>query len=112
MAYVMAGPGEKIKIQDAATTGAGLVIVPAASINYHSILIEESDDTTSAGKIKAESAPEPDFGGTWALEGTEQTLVRFTALQVNFVGARAAIRARISTDVTGGGKATVYYLGV
>ena len=110
--FVQAERGQKIKIQNAATTGAGTVIVPSPSINYHTIILVTSDTTTSAGKVKAQSAHDPDFSGTWALEGTEQTLIRNTVLQVNFVGARSAIRALISTDITGGATLDAYYIGV
>lgn len=111
MATTTPGKGEKVQIQDTATTGSGDVVVPAPSIENHTVYLVTSDDTTSAGKVKVESADNPDYAGTWVLEGTEQTLVRNTALAVSFVGARGAIRARVSTDITGGATLNAYYLG-
>jgi hypothetical protein len=104
-------PGQLIQLQSAATSGAGTVIVPSPLIKNHTVILVGTNATFSTGKSKVESSHDPSFAGTWALEGTEQTLVQNAALNVTFTGPRAAIRANISASITGGGALNAYYIG-
>lgn len=63
--------------------------------------------TVSAGKIQIESATTADFSGTWSPIVAEQTLVTDKCLTVVYSGPLLWVRARVSTNVTGGATATV-----
>lgn len=94
--------GVAVTLQAAgATTGDGNVIAIPDSFRNHKVFLIGSAGI-GAGKVKVESAPTSDYAGTWALVGTEQTLVASTVLEVNFTGIYKFIRARVSTNVTGG----------
>lgn len=103
--------GVPFLLQSLATTGNGTPAAISPAFGKHTFLIETSDATTSAGKVQCETAPTTDYTGTWAALGSEQTLVRNTQLLVQVVGVLAAVRARISTNITGGATVTVRYIG-
>lgn len=56
----------------------------------------------SAGQVKVESAHDPDYTGTWAEVGSVDWVAASRAHVVNFTGAHAALRLRISTAIVGG----------
>jgi hypothetical protein len=56
----------------------------------------------SAGAVQLETAPSATFAGTWAPLGTAVTVVASTTAVATTIGSFKAIRARISTPVTGG----------
>lgn len=74
-----------------------------------------STGTTSGGTIILEEAPYYDpkaggvFTGTWSqLASVSASTINTTASQVqHFAGSFWAVRARISSDITGGGTVTV-----
>lgn len=101
--------GVPVTLQDDATTGNGKVIAIPSSFRDHLILIRGSAGI-GAGKVKVEIADSFDYAGTWALQGSEQTLVASTELAVAITGIIRFLRARISTNVTGG-TVTVTYVG-
>ena len=96
-------------LHSATTTGNGTVITPPLSYSRHIVILVGSSGI-SAGKVKVECAAASDYAGTWALIGSEQTLVASTTLAVSFTGIYPNIRARISTTVEGG-TLTAYYFG-
>lgn len=63
--------------------------------------------TVSAGKVQIESAADETFAGTWSPIVAEQTLVTDKCLTVVYSGPLLWVRARVSTNVTGGATATV-----
>lgn len=64
--------------------------------------------TITAGAVQCEHAHDSAYTGTWAAISTAQTLVTGTCLSVSTTGCKGAVRARISTGVTGaGGTVTV-----
>jgi len=67
--------------------------------------------TVTAGKVKIEAAHDPDYTGAWALIGAEITLATDTVAIVSTTGAHRALRARISTAVTGGAVVDAYLTG-
>jgi acetyl-CoA carboxylase carboxyltransferase component len=102
--------GVPVTLQDAATTGNGTAIMVPSSFKYHQFLIK-GVATISAGKIMLEGADATDYAGTWAALAAEQTIIA-GELIVQVVGVLRAIRARISTNVTGaGGSVSVEYTG-
>ena len=108
---VAAVSGVAIVQQNAATTGNGVVLALPPSLRYHTWIIRGTG-TVTTGKIKIETANDPADAGTWALIGSEVTILSDVNLMVTAVGVFPFVRARFSADVTGaGGKATVQYLG-
>jgi hypothetical protein len=111
MSTVAAASGVLTTLQSAvaATTAASVVVAPPPSFNRHLVIIVGSSGI-SAGKVKVQAAHADDYAGTWALVGTEQTLIASTALIVSFTGAYPFVRAVVSTTVEGG-TVTAYYYG-
>jgi hypothetical protein len=91
-------------LQEAATTGNGLaqdVENWKQKITEISIYLE-AVGTVSAGAVQVETALSADYTGTWAPLGSPITLVTNTTKVAQFTGAFKAVRARISTNITGG----------
>lgn len=58
---------------------------------------------TGAGAIQIESAHDPNYTGTWAAEGSPVAWVAASRVhKLSVTSANIAMRARISTGVTGG----------
>lgn len=58
---------------------------------------------TNAGAVQIETAPDAAYTGTWAAEGTPVAWVAASRTHVlSISAARFAVRARISTGITGG----------
>ena len=58
---------------------------------------------TSAGAVMVESAHDPAYTGTWAQQGSTVTWAAASRVHtVSITGAFLALRARISTGITGG----------
>ncbi len=92
------------------TTGNGNVLAIPNSFHNHKVFIKGSVGI-SAGAVQLEAADSPDYAGTWAqIGGGPITLVASTELQLDFSGVYQFIRARYSTNVTGG-TAGVTYVG-
>jgi hypothetical protein len=97
-------------VQSAVTTGNGTPLAIPASINNHKFTIEGSAGI-GAGAIQIESAATPDYTGTWSpVAGGPITVPVSSQIEVNFQGIFSALRARVSTNVTGG-TVTVTYVG-
>jgi|SRR5580765_4695992 len=65
----------------------------------------------SAGAVTLEESHDKDFTGTWAPIGTAVTVIVGVAVPVRINGAVKAVRARITTPVTGGTGVTVTVVG-
>lgn len=96
-----ASRGVPVTLHSAATTGNGTVVVIPNSFKDHEVNLKGSAGI-SAGKVQVETADAPDYAGTWAVVGSEQTLIASTELRVSFSGIYRFIRARISTTVSNG----------
>ena len=57
---------------------------------------------TSAGQVVIESAPFRNYAGTWVIEGTVNWAAASKAHRVSLNLLSGAMRARISTEITGG----------
>lgn len=112
MAIVAAMSGVPVAIQNAQTTGNGDVVCPPPSFRNHTITIFGATGV-SAGAIQVETSDDPTFSGTWVPQGTPITVVASAQVDKELVGVFTAIRARISTTISGGGapSATVKYMG-
>lgn len=95
------------KLQSAATTGNG-VAVQLDGTGRELVIYIYGAGTVSAGAVQLEEAHDKDYAGTWAAIGSPVTVVADTVKTVRLTGCIAAVRARISTNVTGaGGSVTV-----
>lgn len=58
--------------------------------------------TVSAGAVQFEEAPDPDYAGTWSPIGSPLTPVQNSVLTIRATGCFKAVRARVTSNVTGG----------
>lgn len=102
--------GKPVALQSAATTGNGTVVVAQNKIKNHSFYITGSAGV-GAGAVTLETAPTPNYAGTWhglaAAVTVAATTTKLTTISNSPLGA---IRARVSTNVTGG-TVDVTYIG-
>jgi hypothetical protein len=122
MSITAATRGNLITLQDAKATGNGLALAIPPGITKHLFYVSAATGVT-AGAITFESASDPNYAGTWAAlpSYTDPTPGKVNPLTVvadneklySYEGPLAAVRARISTTISGGGapSATVKYLG-
>lgn len=85
----------------AATTGNGAELDLKGSCREHTLYIEGSAGI-SAGAVQLETAAEPGYTGTWAAIGSAVTVTATAIKIVQFSGVLGVVRARISTNMTGG----------
>lgn len=106
--------GIPVTLQSVATSGNGTTIAIPTPFRNHKLIVKGSG-TIGAGAIQPETADSPTYSSTWAPVGGGP--VDITGLSgggeysIDFIGIYQFIRARISTDVTGGGSVTVTYVG-
>ncbi len=114
MSTVAAMSGVPYALQSAATTGSGNIVCPPQSFRNHQLIITVPAGVT-AGAIQPEASDDSTYTGTWAPIGGGPVTVPSASSQVvvEFTGIYKAIRARISTTVSGGAtpSVTVNYLG-
>lgn len=89
------------KLQTAATTGNGVVKEFKGQPRELKFFVTGSSGV-SAGAVQVEEAPSATYAGTWAAIGSPVTVTADTTKSVAATGAFGAVRARISTTVTGG----------
>lgn len=90
------------------TTGTGLgVAVPITSKNPRVHIIGAG--TISGGTLIIEEALDPSYSGTWSqlLSVTASSLTGGAEQVLHILGTLSAIRARISSNITGGGTIAV-----
>lgn len=89
-------------MQDAqASTGNGNVFTPARMSGEFAFYVSWSAGVT-AGAVTIETADDKDYQGTWAELGTVTAPPASRQDVLHFSGVLIAVRARISTAVTGG----------
>lgn len=88
-------------LQLAATTGNGAE-ADLKGASQHVTLYVTGSAGVGAGAIQPESAPTPGYTGTWAAHGSPIAVAADTTKIVQIVGSLGVVRARISTNVTGG----------
>lgn len=96
----------------AATTGTGKSF--AANSCKQATWTTVCDGTVSGGTILIEQASSTDYAGTWYLLDTITAANASSGTEGygTFPGVVAFIRARISSDITGGGSVSVYFNGL
>ncbi|HXJ44083.1 MAG TPA: hypothetical protein VNH18_32650 [Bryobacteraceae bacterium] len=97
---------EDAKLLDAVTTGTGTGI----QLNGGKLLkvfFQAGGTTISAGAVQIEEAYASDYSGTWSPIGSPQTISTTSTNVLIFEGPFKAIRARVSTTVTGTGTPSV-----
>lgn len=95
------------KMLDAVTTGTGTEF----QVNGGKLLkvfFQPSAGTVSAGAVTIEEAYATGYTGTWSPIGSAQTLASTTTQVLIFEGPFKAIRARVTTNVTGGATVTCW----
>lgn len=107
MADILEG---RITLLSAATTGTGTAYQMGGLGREHTFYIVPNSGTFVAGAVILETAPATDTTGTWAPLAGATTLVSATLAIVSYTGCLLAIRARLSTAVTGTGTVSVYYV--
>lgn len=94
----------------ATAAGNGTPVDVGGAGRDHTFYIETSNGTVSAGGVTLETARSVDYTGTWQALGLAITPVSNSVIVVTWSGALLAVRARISTAVTGGAAVTVEYV--
>lgn len=89
----------RLLLQDAATTGNGNAVDARGNGREHTFYIVGAG-TISAGAVQIETARTTDYSGTWAPLGSPIT-VTAAANVVQITGCFLALRARVSTNLTG-----------
>jgi len=102
--------GVTVNLQTAATTGNGTVLAIPSSFRYHDFMITGAG-VVSAGAVTLETSNDPADAGTWAALASAVTVQSGVDLLTQVVGLLNFVRARVSTNITGGGNVTVTYLG-
>lgn len=97
-------------LQDGASTGNGTAYQTNGRATQLVVYAEWSSGG-SGGVLSIEEAPRSDYAGTWAVVGTITQGAASSVDAYHLEGAYGAIRARFTTNVTGG-TATVSLLGV
>lgn len=95
-------------LQSAATTGNG----SAADLKgqqRHATVYCEGSGTISGGTVSIEEARSESYSGTWSVVATVPAadVTGGAVKAVHIVGTFLAVRARVSSNVTGGGNVTV-----
>lgn len=103
--------GVEIDLLTAVTTGTGTPIAIPSSFRNHTILCKAATGVT-AGTIVVEASNDPNDAGTWALLNTFTIAAAGDQIYQN-AGLLQFVRARVTTNVSGGGapSATVTYTG-
>lgn len=100
--------GVPVTLQDAQTSGNGMVIAIPDSFKHHTITIKGSTGV-SAGAVQPETANEYNYAGTWApLGASPTTVVSNTESVVDFELVARFLRVRITTPVLDGTVTVVY----
>lgn len=95
-----------MKLQSAATSGNGNE-VNCRGIGGTYTLTVIGTGTISAGEVQWEESPIAGYSGTWRALGTAIAPAADTVVAQNYNGPLSNVRARISTNITGGGSVTV-----
>lgn len=91
------------KVLSAVTTGASAAKGgPDLSGVRETVMYAVFSAGVGAGAVQLETAPTKDYTGTWSPIGSPLGFAVSSAKHISNTGILGAIRARVSTDVTGG----------
>lgn len=96
-----------MKLQSAATTGNGNVVDLRGLAGKYAFIVKPSG-TITGGAVQFEEAPEDDYAGTWEPIGSSVSVTTDTLDVQQITGRYRAIRARITSNITGGGSVSCY----
>lgn len=99
------------KMLDAVTTGTGTEFQINGGKQLK-VFFQAGGTTISTGAVQIEEAYATGYTGTWSPIGSPQTISTTTTNVIVFEGPFKAIRARVTTNVTGTGTPTVTVWGV
>ncbi len=102
--------GTTLTLLDAATTGTSTVVTTKYKVMTQVIELHWNG-TCSGGAVIIETAPSATFADTWVPLTTVSAHSDITDIIV-LTFPTQSVRARVSSNVTGGGNLTVYYTGV
>lgn len=102
--------GNHVKLLDAVTTGTSVTVGVNGRSREHVFYIYGAG-TVTAGAVTIEEAHSASYSGTWDAVASAVTVVSSTVDTVRVTGCFGALRARVSTNVTGGGNVSVEYFG-
>jgi hypothetical protein len=99
------------RLQIAATAlGNGTPLDTGGAGQEHAFYIETNDAVVSAGGVTIETARSANFAGVWQALSPEILPVQNSVLVLSYTGVLLAVRARVSTALTGGAAVTVEYV--
>lgn len=90
----------------ASGTSPGVDVAGCANLTFYAV----GGAGVSAGAVTIEESHDKDFAGAWTPLGTAVTFIVGVAAPLRIAGTAKAVRARITTPVTGG-TASVYLVG-
>jgi hypothetical protein len=90
----------------ASGTSPGVDVAGCANLTFYAV----GGAGVSAGAVTIEESHDKDFAGTWTPLATAITFIVGVAAPLRIAGTAKAVRARITTPVTGG-TASVYLVG-
>ena len=93
--------GYQQKLQVAATTGDGQEVNARGETRENTFYVQGSNGV-SAGAVQIETASEAGYAGTWAPVGPPVTVPSNAETIMQVTGCFKFLRARISTNLTGG----------
>lgn len=100
--------GNHVKLLDAVATGTSDAVGTNGRGREHVFYIYGTG-TVSAGAVQIEEAHSSGYSGTWDAVASPVTVVSNTVDVVRLTGCYGALRARVSTAITGGGAVSVEY---
>lgn len=92
------------------TTGNGTVLATTRTVREHRFIITGSAGVAT-GAVQPETSNDPNYAGTWVALGSPITVVASSKLSVAVEGVLECVRARISTNITGGTVQVDYVAG-
>jgi hypothetical protein len=102
--------GVSTVLLSAVTTGTSEVVAVPNALQRLTLFLK-AVGTVSTGKVKFEGSNDPTYAGAWVLIGSEVTLTSDAILSVTSVAYYPFVRARVSTDLTGGAALTATIIG-
>jgi hypothetical protein len=94
----------------AATTGTGNAADFAALARELTVFVQ-GNGTITGGTLVIEEARSPDYTGTWSQIGSAVTPVSNSVQAIHITGCFLALRARVTSNILGGGSVTVEFVG-
>jgi hypothetical protein len=102
---------EQLLLPAATTTGTGTAVDLKGQSREITIYIITTNATVTTGAVQIEEADDPTYAGTWSPIGSPVTPVANSQIVIRATGCFKAVRARVTTDLTGGATISVRLAG-